>query len=200
MSLESIAYVYQHAKSLPPDQLLVLLTIAYHAEAIGHSLHCWPSEIQSFLPFSSEIFDELIRELWRCGQLSIEKIGDLNDVTYRILSGRQQGLASENLLACLRSVLSRSGRYRLEDEEYTLQMLQSMPYPAFLQTKYWQVIRQYMLQKYGGCQLCLGEEELHVHHRSYRFRGCEIFHLEDLIVLCANCHAKFHDKLPARDS
>jgi 5-methylcytosine-specific restriction endonuclease McrA len=45
------------------------------------------------------------------------------------------------------------------------------------------------------CQLCNkagNNRELHTHHRTYERLGNEL--PEDLIVLCAGCHAKFHDK------
>lgn len=47
------------------------------------------------------------------------------------------------------------------------------------------------------CQLCNTPESqmpLNTHHRTYEHLGYES--PSDLIVLCRNCHAKFHDKLP----
>jgi hypothetical protein len=48
------------------------------------------------------------------------------------------------------------------------------------------------------CQLCNKPGEngnLHTHHRTYENLGNE--RPEDITVLCADCHAKFHDKEPA---
>jgi hypothetical protein len=77
-------------------------------------------------------------------------------------------------------------------------VLRAMPYRDFLNSIYWSIIRDYALYraKYS-CALCHKTHGLQVHHRTYEHRGSEYNHLEDLIVLCGNCHAKFHDKLPA---
>ena len=46
------------------------------------------------------------------------------------------------------------------------------------------------------CQLCnkhKNEAVLHAHHRTYERLGAE--RPGDITVLCADCHAKFHDKI-----
>lgn len=80
----------------------------------------------------------------------------------------------------------------------SIKRLKEMPYQEFLDTIYWEVVRKYVLwkRKYR-CELCGENGELNVHHKSYDYRGEEYNHLEDLIVLCQPCHAKFHDKLAA---
>jgi Helix-turn-helix domain len=42
------------------------------------------------------------------------------------------------------------------------------------------------------CRLCNAAEDLNVHHRSYEHLGAEPD--RDVITLCRDCHAKFHDK------
>lgn len=79
--------------------------------------------------------------------------------------------------------------------ERKIQYLRKMNYPDYLQTDHWQTLRKSMLE-YANyrCQLCNdGAVSLHVHHRTYENRGRETS--ADLIVLCANCHQIFHDKL-----
>lgn len=75
-----------------------------------------------------------------------------------------------------------------------IEYLQSLPYSEYLKTDHWQQLRTRMLRyaKYR-CQLCNKQATLHVHHRTYENLGNEEY--KDLIVLCAHCHAKFHDKL-----
>ena len=41
------------------------------------------------------------------------------------------------------------------------------------------------------CQLCGRKGDLNVHHNTYNSRGNE--NLKDLIVLCKDCHTKFHN-------
>ena len=49
----------------------------------------------------------------------------------------------------------------------------------------------------GRCQLCYKDGSLHAHHRTYKRLGDE--KPNDITVLCANCHAKFHDIVPAME-
>lgn len=68
-------------------------------------------------------------------------------------------------------------------------------YHAYLRSPQWQAKRQRMLAKAKNrCQVCNGTEQLQVHHRTYKNIGSE--YLADLVVLCRNCHALFHGKLP----
>lgn len=72
--------------------------------------------------------------------------------------------------------------------------LRSMSYTQYLKTEHWKDTRKNALKRAGNkCQLC-GErdKQLHVHHNNYENRGREKD--SDLIVLCSDCHAKFHDK------
>lgn len=78
-----------------------------------------------------------------------------------------------------------------------VERLKSMPYKEYLQTDHWLSLR-YQTLKIAGfrCQLCNKSGSLQVHHRTYERRGSE--EVSDLISLCPDCHAKFHDKLPAK--
>lgn len=80
-----------------------------------------------------------------------------------------------------------------EKREREIERLRTMPYSEYLQTTHWQEVRANVLRhaKYR-CQLCNAKNtQLHVHHKTYEHRGFE--HWDDLIVLCAACHRKFHD-------
>ena len=64
-------------------------------------------------------------------------------------------------------------------------------YQNYLQTDHWKERRTSALKRAGfSCQICSAKGELHVHHRTYARRGCELD--TDLIVLCAGCHEMFH--------
>ncbi len=68
-------------------------------------------------------------------------------------------------------------------------------YDAYLASPEWQRTRRWALALASGrCQLCDAADRLEVHHRHYRRVGSEA--PGDVIVLCADCHARFHDKLP----
>lgn len=65
-------------------------------------------------------------------------------------------------------------------------------YEEYLQSKHWKQIRAIMLNKFGKCQVCGSIDNLEVHHNSYEHVGEEKNHLEDLVVLCHDCHSLFH--------
>lgn len=64
----------------------------------------------------------------------------------------------------------------------------------YLNSDIWQRTRRLALEFYGGaCCLCNSNLDLNVHHRTYERLGDE--RLADLIVLCRDCHAKYHGKV-----
>jgi hypothetical protein len=68
-------------------------------------------------------------------------------------------------------------------------------YQEYLATEHWQTVRRAALERASHrCQLCSSLGPLNVHHRTYSYIARE--RAEDVIVLCRDCHAKFHDKLP----
>jgi 5-methylcytosine-specific restriction endonuclease McrA len=71
--------------------------------------------------------------------------------------------------------------------------LRAMPYAEYLQSPEWNETRKAALKRAGyKCQLCNSNGQLHVHHKTYEHLGNE--YAKDLITLCADCHAKIHDK------
>lgn len=74
------------------------------------------------------------------------------------------------------------------------QKLADLPYDEFLDSIYWDIIRKYKLyESRYTCVLC-GKTNtlLNVHHKTYVHRGSEYKNLQDLIVLCSDCHKKVH--------
>lgn len=69
-------------------------------------------------------------------------------------------------------------------------------YRAHLKSAKWKKLRKAKLDEaHGQCQKCgAGQGRREVHHKSYERLGDE--RLEDLIVLCPDCHA-FEDKIRA---
>jgi len=71
--------------------------------------------------------------------------------------------------------------------------LKTMPYKEYLQSNHWKAMRKRQLKLANyKCGLCNSKDNLNVHHKTYENRGDEKD--EDLIVLCQECHAKFHGK------
>jgi hypothetical protein len=76
----------------------------------------------------------------------------------------------------------------------SVETLRTMPYSEYLQTEHWAETRKAAMRRARyACQLCGAKGRLNVHHKTYERRGCE--EPNDLIVLCQDCHAKFHDKV-----
>lgn len=87
------------------------------------------------------------------------------------------------------------------DEQERLHILAQTRYRQYLRTPHWQSVRKAALERADHrCQLC-GDHtrQLEVHHRIYRGRtasyGAE--KPTDVIVLCADCHARHHGKVRA---
>ncbi len=70
-----------------------------------------------------------------------------------------------------------------------------MPYEKYLKTKHWKKVRKLVFKraKYK-CEQCGNKGILHPHHKTYRNRGNEHNYLEDIIVLCEDCHSEIHGK------
>ena len=72
-------------------------------------------------------------------------------------------------------------------------LLRTMSYPEFLQTIYWKIIRDYILDRANGeCERCgITNQQFDVHHAAgYAYRGQEYAHLGDLEALCRRCHTE----------
>lgn len=78
--------------------------------------------------------------------------------------------------------------------------LKTMPYRDYLETSEWAARRGPALVRDGWrCRLCNASRRLVVHHRAYARRGHEP--VEDLTVLCWDCHGLFHEdgRMPVSD-
>jgi hypothetical protein len=78
-------------------------------------------------------------------------------------------------------------------------VLRVLPYDEFLQTSYWLAVSNHVREKYPWCVLCVEPltRPLEVHHRTYAHKGSEWLHLDDLSVLCHECH-DWISKKPSR--
>lgn len=73
--------------------------------------------------------------------------------------------------------------------------IKSMKYRDFLNTPYWKIVAAYVKYKAKfKCQICGKSGVLNVHHRNYEHHGMEIYHTEDLVCLCDECHNLYHGK------
>lgn len=71
--------------------------------------------------------------------------------------------------------------------------IRKMKYSDFLKTPYWIAIAERVkIRAKNSCQVCNSTKNLNVHHRSYQNHGTELYHMEDLICLCKECHTKYH--------
>lgn len=69
--------------------------------------------------------------------------------------------------------------------------LRTMPYNRYLKSNHWKRIRRKAYATYGNaCMSCGMTSNLHIHHLTYDNRGNE--KMEDLQILCADCHKKVH--------
>jgi hypothetical protein len=163
----------------------------YMTAVESHKLHLQELHVL----FDSSLGED---ELWSLCCATHEE--DMRDVHAELLRIARLNDAA-GALRFVRILVSLGQEFLLKDYS-TLQetivpvVLSAMPYNHYLKTDHWKRLAAYMKRSVGErCQLCNAAGELHAHHRTYERRGREIDN--DLTVLCAECHAKFHDKLPA---
>jgi len=66
-------------------------------------------------------------------------------------------------------------------------------YHIYLLSEQWAIVKRIALAFFNNqCQLCGSKEKLNVHHKNYSKVGNET--LEDVILLCNECHKTFHNK------
>ena len=65
-------------------------------------------------------------------------------------------------------------------------------YENYLKSEHWREFRKTILKKRKRCQSCGIKEKLNIHHKHYRNIGKE--KNEDVIVLCQDCHLRYHKK------
>lgn len=72
-------------------------------------------------------------------------------------------------------------------------------YQQYINSKHWQRKREEALNHHGRkCNCCGRTYNLHVHHKHYRNLFRE--KMEDLEILCADCHHHEHEEKPEMDS
>jgi 5-methylcytosine-specific restriction endonuclease McrA len=75
--------------------------------------------------------------------------------------------------------------------------IRGMEYQDFLRTPYWKAIAAHSKFKAGyRCQVCNSSYDLATHHRNYAIHGFEHANVHELVVLCDDCHSKFHGQIP----
>lgn len=96
----------------------------------------------------------------------------------------------------LNSPLNAKDRFTYLERKITpieIRYLKTLEYEIFLQSLYWIILREYLFVLRGHkCQVCEKDGVLNVHHLSYDHRGIEYKHLDDLIILCKECHEAQH--------
>lgn len=83
-------------------------------------------------------------------------------------------------------------------EEEVASAIKALPYRTFLQTPYWKAVSyEAKRSAHFCCHVCNSNAALSTHHKTYEIHGYEhtYWGMNQLIVLCQDCHSKFHDKL-----
>ena len=100
-----------------------------------------------------------------------------------------------------KNIPTAGGRFRylcLTFQDTDSHSLRSMSYQTFLDTIYWQILRDYLIEYRGNkCEKCGCKFKLNIHHQIYKHHGWEHEHLEDLVVYCRLCHQQQH--VPRKD-
>lgn len=67
-------------------------------------------------------------------------------------------------------------------------------YRGFLTSEWWKEIRKKKLAEQNTCEVCGTFDFLQVHHKTYDRKKKYNPKNGDLVVLCRNCHKKFHQQ------
>ena len=76
---------------------------------------------------------------------------------------------------------------------YRYLKINKMTYVQYLQSEHWKQLKDKFYHSKMGkhkCYACGKAEKLNLHHKTYRRIGHE--RLNDLVLLCENCHKKAH--------
>ena len=71
--------------------------------------------------------------------------------------------------------------------------LRRINYKSYLKSSHWKQLREVALFRDKVCKKCGSSIYLQVHHKSYKNRGDFWKEIDDLIVLCRNCHKAEHN-------
>ena len=74
----------------------------------------------------------------------------------------------------------------------TVVELKKLPYQDYLRTDHWKELRKKVKQRDVSCRICNSLKRLNVHHRCYESKGDAIKEINDLVLLCKDCHELFH--------
>jgi hypothetical protein len=160
------------------------LMMVYHAEPISlfSCLQC-----SEALPEGSlRVLRHRIRTLYLLSRVEVGDPVELSMLQVLLCDVCEQGL---------RYCLDEERRAQYLTAKARQSELHNMAYDLYLQTREWKAKRNRKLIQAGNrCQLCPSSYRLEVHHCTYERRGYEL--LEDLVVLCRNCHQAHHASLP----
>ncbi len=80
------------------------------------------------------------------------------------------------------------------DQRAVAASIRKMPYEEFLGTTYWSLVALRVKQRAKWkCSVCGKHKDLVVHHPDYRGHGYEMFHSDQLVCVCKNCHNHIHN-------
>jgi hypothetical protein len=77
-------------------------------------------------------------------------------------------------------------------EKYIESLIEGSTYRDYIHSPMWHIISQFCRLVQPVCIKCKETFQLQVHHLSYEHFGCEMYHLEDVTVLCGKCHEIIH--------
>lgn len=92
-------------------------------------------------------------------------------------------------------MLIQMDRYNV-NENYIRNYIKSMDYHEFLNTPWWNAVRDYKRRREDNtCEKCgCTDKTLHIHHPNYEIRGYEDKYIDTLQCLCEDCHKEAHSK------
>lgn len=118
----------------------------------------------------------------------------------KLLAARNAAARKEHKRARTKATKELKRRHQAEYDELVrsylrplkLSVLPASAYEAYMRSEEWALKRaQVFSSRKARCQVCLGRDDLHVHHITYARLGDE--RMDDLVILCAEHHEAVHD-------
>lgn len=205
MSVEEIVSEMMEYNLLMLECSLEINSLADELEEAAATFNGDASQIARDLYWDTNVSVSLIADLLNVTKNNVAKTvgplqaGECKCGRPRMFSSRskfKQNLPQE--CECKKEKRKRilSGQYEpIPESKWTTSQYREMPYPDYLNTQHWHVVRSKAKVRAGWkCQLCSATGQLDVHHNTYDNIGCE--QDSDVIVLCRTCHSQFHGKAP----
>lgn len=112
-------------------------------------------------------------------------------------AGHEDFTSSKTLINCAVAKMEKFlEKFNGYPESVRLEIVSRYDYKTYLKSPYWEYVSSVIktLNNFTCCKCnARRSSKMAVHHKTYEHMGSELFHMEDLEVICNSCHMKEHE-------